>query len=678
LLEDEKHDRRKVLLAKDGKEDYESVRTRADTLETPRSEWLQQEEEEENEYRQVLAEMQDEESKVLERLAFMDKAYETRRKPVQAELDDIRKLIYEQEMKIMNAEVGEEADGAIQGLQCLSWINGNLFSVWCSVVIVANLAVMILEMQDKEHKSLFSIFDNVFLAWYVCELSLKAAYLQRHLLLGACGTVWWNWLDLLIVTSGIMDQWLMPLLGSHGLGFSMSTLRVLRLLRLFRLARALKLLRVLFQQDLSWIEGQRFESFMMAVICVNAVLMWLELDYPCAAWFWVEHILLAIYTFELTMRMAMDGCAFWYNDECHWHILDFVIVSLGILEEWMLPIFRLIQTMIVGHTVEENTAFTHIVSVLRVIRVARVLRLARLLRAVKPLYKLMNGVVESLQSITWVMVLTFLLLYSCAIMFTTLVGEGYIFSGDVPGAAEEYYGTVFRSMLSLFKLMNDDQSMVEPILSTVVGRLLFCVFMMLSNWMMLAVLTSVISDNMMRGSHSLELKEQEDKREKDTAMKKRHLTELFQQIDQDKSGCISETELGALLQNPDLRGELCATAGLEMDDLAEVLNCVSYTTMEGDRVLLYRQFLHLLEFESREAKERSVFKLMERLRAMEFRLEKRQDAIFRHLGVEVSEVGELPSMQKELERVRQLDFSQDASLSRKITKPLSSRFSMRA
>lgn len=81
---------------------------------------------------------------------------------------------------------------------------------------------------------------------------------------------------------------------------------------------------------------------------------------------------------------------------------------------------------------------------LRIVRVFRVLRLARLLRSVKQLYKplrasgepsklrLIHGVVESMASVGWVIILTFILLYSAALVFTTLVGRGYIYSAPRP------------------------------------------------------------------------------------------------------------------------------------------------------------------------------------------------------------------------------------------------------
>jgi hypothetical protein len=50
--------------------------------------------------------------------------------------------------------------------------------------------------------------------------------------------VWWNWLDLIIVLSGITEM-ILPLLGSGHSPLHLSGLRGLRLLRLARLARGL-------------------------------------------------------------------------------------------------------------------------------------------------------------------------------------------------------------------------------------------------------------------------------------------------------------------------------------------------------------------------------------------------------------------------------------------------------
>eukprot|EP00930_Biecheleria_cincta_P073889 TRINITY_DN61149_c0_g1_i1.p1 TRINITY_DN61149_c0_g1~~TRINITY_DN61149_c0_g1_i1.p1 ORF type:complete len:673 (-),score=136.97 TRINITY_DN61149_c0_g1_i1:60-2078(-) len=613
-----------------------------------------------------LDQLKEEESATLRKIEFIDKAWSARRKPFVADLETLRAKIMEKEIEVMHLDHGESHE-LPKGPAWLSWVFGSCFTCLCSAVIAANLAVMVLEMQGHEN-ALFENLEDAFLCWYVLELGLKAMYLQKGLLIGNFYVVWWNWLDVTIVLSGILDQWAMPLVGHQGFGFGMTNLRCLRLLRLFRIARALKLLKFLLTSDLSWTEDHRFESFMMAVIVVNAVVMWLELDYPCHWWTVVEHLMLAAFTFELCVRLAWHGHHYFSHGDWAWHWLDFVIVTLGVAQQWMIPLYYAASSVLTGRTVTAHGTAEKIAKLLRVIRIARVLRLARLLRSIRPLYKLIQGVMESMQAIGWVMVLTFILLYSAAIVFTTLVGRGYIFhKGDAPDEVQEYYGTVFRTFLSLFKLMNDDQSMVTPIISTVGGQLLFYVFMMISNWIMLAILTSVVSDHMMSASRRGDELEAEATSKKQHELSMRHLTAIFQQIDQDNTGTIDQDEMSSLLSDDDLRAELCSSSGRSMEDLMELLHCVGYNNKGGKRVLLYRQFIHMLQGDSENAKERSIFKLMEHMRAFEFRQETRLNRALKLLGVDDDEASQLPSLAHEMEKIRQLEQSPAASLVKQLT-----------
>ena len=161
--------------------------------------------------------------------------------------------------------------------------------------------------------------------------------------------------------------------------------------------------------------------------------------------------------------------------------------------------------------------------------------------------------------------------------FTSLVGQGYIYSSpdEIPEEAVQNFGSVWRSFLALFKLMNDDQSVVAPIITTVTGQILFYSFMMLSNWMMLAILTSVVSDNMMSASR---VKEEEDRRkslQEDQQRARRRITSIFHQLDEDQNGSISEQEMVQLLSDPNLQAELCEASRLDPADLVEMLYCTS-------------------------------------------------------------------------------------------------------
>ncbi|CAE7884733.1 CACNA1B [Symbiodinium microadriaticum] len=595
----------------------------------------------------------------------LDKAFKARKAPLAENLRLLRHSLSIEEMAIWNLDHGEEE---VLGPRSLAFVHGHVFATLCSLVIVANMVVMFVQFQAEEKQPWFALADNGFLVFYCLELILKALYYQSGLLFGRCSTVWWNWLDLAIVVSGLLEQAVLPLLGSGG-HLNLTGLRALRLLRLARVARGLKLLRFLVESDLSWTQHPAFESFMMGMIVLNAIVMWLELDYPVAFWGILEHVLLVIYSFELTVRVGFHGCNYFVHEDWTWHYLDFAIVMLGVFEQWMIPSYQYLRGLILGPS-HASTVSMPVVRSLRVARVFRVLRLARLLRSVKQLYKLINGVVQSLASVGWVILLTFLLLYSAALVFTSLVGQGYIYNDpdEMPEEAVQYFGTVWRSFLALFKLMNDDQSVVAPIITTITGQILFYAFMMLSNWMMLAILTSVVSDNMMSASR---VKEEEDRKktfEEDQQRAKRRIQQIFRELDEDQNGSISEHEMVTLLSDPNLQAELCEASRLHPADLVEMLYCSSYRTPSNERVILYHQFLTMLQDESGQAKERSIFKVMESMRAMEFRLEKRLNAALQYLNVPPEEVDGLPSLNQELERTRELEDSPARSLAKHLSR----------
>lgn len=618
--------------------------------------------------RERLESLQLEEEDLVYQIDTLDKAFKTREAPLAENLRLLRDDIHDKEMAIWNLDHGEEA---VLGPRSLAFVHGHVFATLCSLVIVANMVVMFLQFQAEEKQTWFALADNGFLVFYCLELILKALFYQQGLLFGRCSTVWWNWLDLVIVVSGLLEQAVLPLLGRGG-HLNLTGLRALRLLRLARVARGLKLLRFLVESDLSWTQHPAFESFMMGMIVLNAIVMWLELDYPVAFWGMLEHVLLVIYSFELTVRVCFHGfCAYFdlRHEDTTWHYLDFVIVMLGVFEQWMIPSYQYLRGLILGPS-HASTVSMPVVRSLRVARVFRVLRLARLLRSVKQLYKLINGVVQSLASVGWVILLTFLLLYSAALVFTSLVGQGYIYNDpdEMPEEAVQYFGTVWRSFLALFKLMNDDQSVVAPIITTITGQILFYAFMMLSNWMMLAILTSVVSDNMMSASR---VKEEEDRKkafEEDQQRAKRRIHQIFHELDEDQNGSISEQEMVTLLSDPNLQAELCEASHLHPADLVEMLYCSSYRTPSNERVILYRQFLTMLQDESGQAKERSIFKVLESMRAMEFRLEKRLNAALQYLNVPAEEVDGLPSLNQELERTRELEDSPARSLAKHLSR----------
>merc|ERR1712032_1734149 len=222
-----------------------------------------------------------------------------------------------------------------------------------------------------------------------------------------------------------------------------------------------------------------------------------------------------------------------------------------------------IQKLIYGHLdAIENRTLTGVFKVLTLMRLFRVLRLVKLLKMVKPLYRLLLGVLESVRAMQWVIVLTFLTLYACAVVFTNLVGKGLVTDGEISQKALLYFGSVPRSLFSLFKLMNGDLDVVEPIANYVEGQLLFAAFMVVTNWAVLAILTSVVSDNMISTSQKANDEDERKHRDELHATRVRRLKMLFGEIDQDGDACISSSEWHTILNDPGMRHELLQATGL--------------------------------------------------------------------------------------------------------------------
>lgn len=316
---------------------------------------------------------------------------------------------------------------------------------------------------------------------------------------------------------------------------------------------------------------------------------------------------------------------------------------------WLLPLISLIKITVTNDPEASvtNGAVGKAMSMLRLVRILRVLRLVRLLRHIRPLYRLLIGVFEALKSMQWVMILTLLVLYAGAIVFTSLIGKGFIYEdGKTPKDAQQIFDSVPRSLFSLFRLMNGDTTIVAPICANVVGQLLFIGFMVLSNWAILAILTSVVSDNMITASARTLGEDEDKKRQVDNDKAERRLMTLFREIDTDGSGAISEREWEGLIEDPGLRHELLDASSCELKDLKDLYDCFATEvdapegyddhdnkslalsleehgrSIEG-RVLYYRDFVENMRDESKAADKRSVMHVMTRLRSLETRIEKR-------------------------------------------------------
>lgn len=509
------------------------------------------------------------------------------------------------------------------------FVDESKFIYLSSLVILANLILMGFEMKDPGLAENMKVVDNLFLLFYCIELWLKASLMHWGLLCGPCGEVWWNWLDMVIVFSGVIDQWVVPIIeasvggpeqeGKGGVGGGRA-LRLLRLLRLARLARALKILRVLLMSDFSWTEGARFQSFILGVIFFNSILMGFEADLPdFPLWAIIEQVLLVIYTFELFVRMKRAGWRFFANEDYFWNYMDFLIVIGGIVDQWMLPCMVIVEELYTGKQVEKVRLGEGVV-LLRMARLLRILRLVRLIKNIPPLFNLIMGVLASVGGMMWVIVLAAVLLYAFAILAVRLIGHGLVFGHDPPedvSEAQETFPSVPESMFVLFRVMNGDATPLFPLFAVMpMTKLIFALFMVTCGWAILGVLSAVICDKMIQANEMFLMDKMLERTQAEEKAAIEKLTRIFEDIDVDKSGDISEREFSMILANDHLAEELCEAAGLGKFDLVDLFDLLSDPNDSdgGHRTISYRNFIVNLSTESNPPTKRTCSRIQKQIR----------------------------------------------------------------
>lgn len=516
------------------------------------------------------------------------------------------------------------------GPHSLLFVERTWFIFLAALVVMANIGTMMVGTIHAEYKPKLFWLDQVFLVFYIFELSIKAMLMQRRFLFGPVSVVWWNWLDLIIVVIGIFDQWVISSLMYFGVMGTMSgggALNFIRVLRLLRLLRILKIVKSYLEIDLSWAEGDRFQFFVMVVIFFNSVIMSLEADLTNWAWlwYWIEQTLLCIFFFELLVRLRFHGLKFFYNrpkGELFWNWLDFVIVVGGIVDQWLLPLISVVRQAM-GEEGSSKSQAGQLMTLLRMARLLRILRLARLIRSIPPLYELMIGIASSLRSMMWVLVLTFVLLYIVALFCVKLIGQGLLWGGHAPEKAAAVFPTVSTSLWSLFMVMNADTGTISDLLEVVpLSKSFFALYMVASNWAILAILTAVVSDNMIAATSAHREGEEVAEARATASSKEQYLGDVFDAAKGEREeNLLLEDEFLRLCEDADHMEELQQTFEVTHREVSQMFRLMSRTHMlfSGEEVVAMDKstFIEGFMTQRREVTERSILRLEKKISSME-------------------------------------------------------------
>lgn len=318
-----------------------------------------------------------------------------------------------------------------------------------------------------------------------------------------------------------------------------------------------------------------FNVYVTATAFLNAFLIGLEQEVSNSdggisdrlLWYMIELVFAGVFTFEMLMRMSCLKTRFWLDI---WNVLDLGVVSGCVIDALVL------QPAKIGGKLR-------LLSTLRVMRIVRLIRLVRMFRSFRELWLLVGGLVNSIKALAWICIILLLLIYVCSVVTTTEIGQnpevydnGPSYDGEV-WPYKEYFGSVFKSMFTLFQIMTLDgwcDDIVRHILYfQPMFALLFVVFLVLTAFGLMNVVIGVIVENTLAAAA---VADQAVEQAEATKRKKAldQLEVMLELSDSDRSGEISVQELAAASQSKVVQAQLEAldVRQAEVEQLFELLD----------------------------------------------------------------------------------------------------------
>jgi hypothetical protein len=363
-----------------------------------------------------------------------------------------------------------------------------------------------------------------------------------------------------------------------------------------------------------WVESTWFQGLSGMVILANAIVIGLETDFESPLFFWVEQALMFFFVTELIIRLTRYGMLFFqHEDDWAWNSFDFVIVMSGVFDTWLMPLATKLEPHRSGHE-KKGSKVGVVFMLMRMLRLFRIVRLFRLLRIVRPLFELAMGIMEALQGMGWVLVLLMMMLYACSILCTRLIGKSDIMTGAASEEVDEIkkmFGSVFDSMFTLFGTISSwSLTKYEPLFVAMpVLRWLFMLFYVYLAWALLAIMTGVVSENMIAIRDQM-IAEDKHKDEIRKATITELLLDLFRKADADNDGTLARDEFTAMIGRPELVKKIQKNTHMNSADMTELFDILDH---DGSGTITIEEFMNGFKWLNEPLRAKSLVKLQERL-----------------------------------------------------------------
>lgn len=247
-----------------------------------------------------------------------------------------------------------------------------------------------------------------------------------------------------------------------------------------------------------------FDMAVALVIFVNTISIGAQTDWKAqnigeddpAWWNALEWIFLVLFILELAMRACVENTDFFSGPNAKWNMFDSLVISFFIVELTV-----------------SNSALNQQRGV-RVIRLVRVFRIIRVMRFLHDLRKMISGIMGTLMSLFWAMVLLLGVMYVFGVVITEKVidmREHGEYGKEVDGVTlADSYGSLSITLYSLFKSISggvDWGVLCDPLVEeNAIWGMVFALYISFAVFCVLNIVTAVFVDHANQICHDEDLR----------------------------------------------------------------------------------------------------------------------------------------------------------------------------
>merc|ERR1712137_822498 len=251
------------------------------------------------------------------------------------------------------------------------------------------------------------------------------------------------------------------------------------------------------------------------------------------------------FVIELLMRVLALKRLFLLGKDRNWNLFDFFLILLSFIQ-------------LVANTGSNLSVFR----IFRIFRLARLLKVIRRVKVLESLNLMVFGIINCVVPLFWALMILVLVMYAFGVFFMSVSvsylegrGEGDV-SNDFMGELDLKFGSMYKSMCTLFEAIsggNDWAGLALELKTIGEGAYMcFALYIVFVTLGVLNIVTGFFVDGTISASANVKEEILKEAQERKNAMVEL-ISELFHQMDEDKSGKLSLEELEDHLYDEDLQ-----------------------------------------------------------------------------------------------------------------------------